>query len=51
MSLFKTVMVCGATIVLFDYYKNNPNNKYVKLTKLHINKSIEVCPFLQKWFK
>lgn len=51
MSLFKTFIITGATIVLFDFYKNNPDNKYVKLTKTHINKSIEVCPFLQKYFK
>jgi len=51
MTLVKTVIVCGATIVLFDFYKNNPENKYVKLTKVHIYKSIEICPFLRSWFK
>ncbi len=51
MSFTKTIIVCGASIVLYDFYKNNPNNKYVKLTKLHINKSIEICPFLNKNFK
>ena len=51
MSLVKTVIVCGTTIVLFDFYKNNPNNKYVKLTNLHIRKSIELCPFLRSWLK
>ena len=51
MSLVKTVFVCGATIALFDFYKNNPNNKYVKLTKLHVIKSIEICPFLRKYLK
>ena len=51
MSLVKTVIVCGTTIALFDFYKNNPNNKYVKLTKIHIDKSIEICPFLKSWLK
>lgn len=51
MSFVKTVLVCGSTIVLFDFYKNNPNNKYVKLTKLHIRKSIEICPFLRNFVK
>ena len=51
MSLTKTVIVCGASIVLYDFFKNNPNNKYVKLTKLHIDKSIEMCPFLKRIIK
>ena len=51
MTLVKTIVVCGATIALFDFYKNNPDNKYVKLTKLHINKSVELCPFLRRILK
>jgi hypothetical protein len=51
MTLVKTLIICGVSIVLYDYYKNNPDNKYVKLTKLHIAKSIEVCPFLRKIVK
>ena len=51
MTLVKTVIVCGITIALFDFYKNNPNNKYVKITKLHVTKSIELCPFLRSCVK
>lgn len=51
MSLTKTVIICGASIVLYDFFKNNPNNKYVKLTKLHVTKSIEICPFLKRIVK
>jgi hypothetical protein len=51
MSFIKTLIVCGATIGLYEFYKNNPNNKYVKLTKLHINKSVENCPFLRNFTK
>ena len=51
MSVTKTVIVCGATIVLYDFFKNNPNNHYVKLTKMHITKSIELCPFLRRIIK
>lgn len=51
MSLTKTVIICGASIVLYDFFKNNPDNKYVKLTKLHITKSIEICPFLKRIVK
>jgi hypothetical protein len=47
MTLFKTILICGTTIGLYEFYKNNPNHKYVKLTKLHIHKSIEICPFLK----
>ena len=48
MSFVKTIIVCAGTIGLYEFYKNNPNDKYVLLTKLHINKSIEICPFLRK---
>lgn len=51
MSFIKTVIICGATVGLYEYYKNNPDNKYVKLTKLHINKSFEICPFLKNFTK
>jgi hypothetical protein len=51
MSFVKTILVCGSTIGLYEFFKNNPNNKYVKLTKLHVNKSIEICPFLKNFIK
>jgi hypothetical protein len=51
MTIVKTFVICASTIVLFDFYKNHPDNKYVKLTKLHVNKSIEICPFLKNWLK
>lgn len=51
MSFVKTVIICSATISLYEYYKNNPKNKYVLLTKTHIEKSIEICPFLRKLTK
>ena len=51
MSLIKTVIICGVSIVLYDFFKNNPNNKYVQLTKLHVNKSVEQCPFLKRLVK
>jgi hypothetical protein len=51
MSIAKTVLVCGATVILYDFFKNNPNNKYVKLTKMHIDKSIDICPFLRRIIK
>ena len=51
MSLTKTVIVCGASIIIYDFFKNHPDNKYVKLTKLHISKSVEICPFLKRIIK
>jgi hypothetical protein len=51
MSPTKTIIICGITIVLYDFFKNNPNNKYVKLSKLHIAASIEMCPFLKRILK
>ncbi len=48
MSLSNTILICGTSILLYDFCKNNPDNKYVKLAKIHITKSIEICPFLKK---
>lgn len=50
MTLTKTLVVCGISIICYDYFKNHPENYYVKLTKKHIDHSIQVCPFLKKIF-
>ncbi len=50
MTFTKTLIVCGLSIVCYDYFKNHPDNYYVKLTHVHINKSIEICPFLSRIF-
>lgn len=47
----RTILLCGATIGFYEFYKNNPKNKYVKLIHLHIDKSIESCPFLKNLVK
>lgn len=48
MSGYKTIFICLSSLFFYDYYKNNPNDHYVKLIKLHIDKSIKDCPFIKK---
>lgn len=51
MFYIRTIFLCGATIGFYEFYKNNPKNKYVRLIHLHIDKSINLCPFLKKLLK
>lgn len=47
MTIIKTIIICGGTMMLYDFYKNNPNNKYVGIVKKHM----QLCPFIQKIIK